>query len=173
MITMTNKNNERYSTELKATAIKKMMPPENRGIRQLSQTLGIPEATLYSWRKKARIQGNATPGTKKNGEKWSSEDKFLIVMESFSMNQVELAEYCRKKGLFKEQIEAWKKTCLSANEQEENRTRELATELKEEKKQARRLEKELRHKEKALAEAAALLLLRKKAHAILGDQEEE
>ena len=85
---MTNKNNERYSTELKATAIKKMMPPENRGIRQLSQTLGIPEATLYSWRKKARIQGNATPGTKKNVEKWSSEDKFLIVMESFSMNQV-------------------------------------------------------------------------------------
>ena len=65
MITMTNKNNERYSTELKATAIKKMMPLENRGIRQLSQTLGIPEATLYSWRKKARIQGNATPGTKK------------------------------------------------------------------------------------------------------------
>ena len=57
MITMTNKNNERYSTELKATAIKKMMPPENRGIRQLSQTLGIPEAPLYSWRKKARIQG--------------------------------------------------------------------------------------------------------------------
>lgn len=99
MITMTNKNNERYSTELKATAIKKMMPPENRGIRQLSQTLGIPEATLCSWRKKARIQGNTTPGTKKNVEKWSSEDKFLIVMESFSMNQVELAEYCRKKGL--------------------------------------------------------------------------
>ncbi|MBH1204999.1 transposase [Enterococcus faecium] len=170
---MTNKNNERYSTELKATAIKKMMPPENRGIRQLSQTLGIPEATLCSWRKKARVQGNTTPGTKKNVEKWSSEDKFLIVMESFSMNQVELAEYCRKKGLFKEQIEAWKKTCLSANEQEENRTRELATELKEEKKQARQLEKELRHKEKALAEAAALLLLRKKAHAIWGDQEEE
>lgn len=113
------------------------------------------------------------PERKKNGEKWLSEDKFLIVMESFSMNQVELAEYCRKKGLFKEQIEAWKKTCLSANEQEENRTRELATELKEEKKQARQLEKELRHKEKALAEAAALLLLRKKAHAIWGDQEEE
>ncbi len=53
MITMTNKNNERYSTELKATAIKKMMPPESVGIRQLSQTLGIPEATLYSWCKKS------------------------------------------------------------------------------------------------------------------------
>ena len=94
--------------------------------------MGIPEATLYSWRKKLEFKGILHP-ERKNVEKWSSEDKFLIVMESFSMNQVELAEYCRKKGLFKEQIEAWKKTCLSANEQEENRTRELATELKEEK----------------------------------------
>lgn len=94
--------------------------------------MGIPEATLCSWRKKLEFKGILHP-ERKNVEKWSSEDKFLIVMESFSMNQVELAEYCRKKGLFKEQIEAWKKTCLSANEQEENRTRELATELKEEK----------------------------------------
>ena len=78
-----------------------------------------------------------------------------------------------KKGLFKEQIEAWKKTCLSANTQEENRTKALSIELKEEKKQARQLEKELRKKEKALAEAAALLLLRKKAQAIWGDLEEE
>lgn len=82
------------------------------------------------------------------------------------MNQVEFAEYCRKKGLFKEQIEAWKKTCLSANAQEENQTREFATELKVEKKQARQLEKELRHKGKDLAEPAAFLLLRKKAHSI-------
>ena len=173
MMTMTNKKNDRYTAEFKSRTIQRMMPPKNEGVRQLSEELGVPEATLYAWRKKARLQGSATPGKKRQTEKWSSEDKFLIVMESFSMNQVELAEYCRKKGLFKEQIEAWKKTCLSANEQEENRTRELATELKEEKKQARQLEKELRHKEKALAEAAALLLLRKKAHAIWGDQEEE
>ena len=52
---MTNKNNERYSTELKATAIKKMMPPESMGILQLIQILCIPEATLYSWWIKTRI----------------------------------------------------------------------------------------------------------------------
>ena len=62
---MTNKKNERYSTELKATAIKKMMPPESSEIDQLSQTLGISEATLYPWRKKTIIQGNTIPGTKK------------------------------------------------------------------------------------------------------------
>ena len=89
---MTNKNNERYSNELKAIAIKKMMPPENMGIRQLSQTLGIPEATLNSWRKKARIQENSTPGTKKNVEKWSSEDKFwdnqTVAKRNIDINQL-------------------------------------------------------------------------------------
>ncbi len=51
MITMTNKKNERYSTELKATALKKMVPPESIGIRPLSQTLGIPEHILYFLKK--------------------------------------------------------------------------------------------------------------------------
>jgi transposase len=45
--------------------------------------------------------------------------------------------------------------------------------LKEEQKRAKQLEKELQKKEKALAEAATLLLLRKKAQAIWGDDEEE
>ena len=164
---------QKHPPELKNKIIGRMMPPTNESIRTLSRETGISEATLHQWRTQARKNGFAAPADGKESDRWSPQDKFLIVMQTYPMNETELAEYCRKKGLFKEQIEAWKKTCLSANEQEENRTRELATELKEEKKQARRLEKELRHKEKALAEAAALLLLRKKAHAIWGDQEEE
>jgi len=45
--------------------------------------------------------------------------------------------------------------------------------LKEELKRSKQLEKDLQKKEKALAEAAALLLLRKKVQAIWGDDEEE
>lgn len=84
------------------------------------------------------------------------------------MNAAELAEYCRKKGLYKEQIDGWRETCLSANGQEFNQTKMLNQELKAEKKRAKTLEKDLRKKEKALAEAAALLLLRKKAQSIWG-----
>ncbi|NHC18899.1 MULTISPECIES: transposase [Bacillaceae] len=62
---------------------------------------------------------------------------------------------------------------LSANGAESNQKKQLNQELKEEKKRAKSLEKDLRKKEKALAEAAALLLLRKKAQAIWGDQEDE
>ena len=173
MIDMTEKLGKRYSKEIKDSILKRMMPPNNEAISRISEETGITEATLYKWRKNARAAGNATPGDGQGSEHWSSEDKFLIVMETYPMSAAELAEYCRKKGLYKEQIEAWRESCLSANGRESNQTKQLNQELKEEKKRAKTLEKNLLKKEKALAEAAALLLLRKKAQAIWGDQEDE
>ena len=135
--------------------------------------LGVSVQSLYKWRQKAWIEGNATPGKGQTSERWNSEDKFLIVLETYTMNQAELGEYCRKKGLYTEQIDAWRVSCLNANTGELNRTKQLAQELKVEKKRAADIEKDLRNKEKALAEAAALLLLRKKVPAIWGKQDDE
>ena len=170
---MTEKLGRRYSKEIKESIIKRMMPPKNEAISQISGELGITEATLYKWRKEARAAGKATPGDGQGSEQWKSEDKFLIVLETYSMNSAELAEYCRKKGLYKEQIEVWRDSCLNANGQVSNLTKQLNQELKEERKRSKTLEKDLLKKEKALAEAAAILLLRKKAQAIWGDQEDE
>lgn len=170
---MNKKNGTRYNKEFKEQVIARMMPPKNESVRSLSKELGVSEQSLYKWRQKARAEGQATPGNGQTSEHWNSEDKFLIVMETFSMNQIELAEYCRKKGLYKEQIDAWRISCLNANTGELNQTKKLSSELKEEKKRSADIEKDLRKKEKALAEAAALLLLRKKAQAIWGDPEDE
>jgi transposase-like protein len=170
---MTSKNGVRYTQERKNEIIQRMMPPNNESVAQISKEEGITEVTLYKWRKEARVAGSATPGNGQTSDKWSSQDKFLIVMETFSMNELELAEYCRKKGLYREQIEAWKSVCLQANSQAFDQEKQLNVQLKEEKQRAKALEKDLQKKEKALAEAAALLLLRKKAQAIWGDDEEE
>lgn len=170
---MTGKNGVRYTQERKAEIIQRMMPPNNESVAQISKEEGITEVTLYKWRKEARVAGSATPGNGQTSDKWSSQDKFLIVMETFSMNELELAEYCRKKGLYREQIEAWKSVCLQANGQAFDQEKQLNVQLKEEKQRAKALEKDLQKKEKALAEAAALLLLRKKAQAIWGDDEDE
>ena len=170
---MTGNNRVRYTKERKEEIVKRMMPPHNESVAQLSKDEGITEVTLYKWRKEARAKGDATPGNGQTSDKWSSEDKFLVVMETFAMNETELAEYCRKKGLYREQIEAWRSVCLQANGQAFDQAKQLNTQLKEEKQRAKELEKDLKKKEKALAEAAALLLLRKKAQAIWGDDEEE
>src|SRR5690606_34826015 len=170
---MTSKKGVRYTQEQKEAMIKRMMPPKNESVSRIAEETGVSDATLYKWRKEAREAGVVATGNGKTSDKWSSEDKFLIVMETFSMNELELAEYCRKKGLFREQIEAWKRVCLQANGQAFDQAKQINGALKEEQKRTKQLEKELQMKEKALAEAAALLLLRKKARAIWGDHEEE
>ena len=163
----------RYKAEQKQAIVARMMPQQNEAVAKINKETGITEATLYKWRKEARAAGNATPGNCQTSDKWSSQDKFLVVMETFTMNETELADYCRRKGLYREQIEAWKEVCLQANGQAFDQAKQLNGQLKEEKKRAKSLEKDLQKKEKALAEAAALLLLRKKAQAIWGDEEEE
>jgi transposase-like protein len=170
---MTIRKRVRYTQEQKEAIVHRMMPPNNESVAQISKEEGITEVTLYKWRKQARVAGVATPGNGQTSDKWSSEDKFLIVIETFAMNEMELAEYCRKKGLYREQIEAWRAACLQANGQAFEQSKQLNGALKEEQKRAKQLEKELQKKEKALAEAAALLLLRKKAQAIWGDDEDE
>ncbi|ANU09699.1 transposase [Planococcus antarcticus DSM 14505] len=170
---MTSENRTRYTKEQKDAILKRMMPPQNESVKSITEDLGISKQTLYKWRKQARSAGQATPGNDQASERWNSEDKFLVVLETYAMTQTELAEYCRKKGLYKEQIDAWRISCLGANTGEINQTKRLSQELKEEKRRTAEVEKDLRKKEKALAEAAALLLLRKKARAIWGDPEDE
>jgi len=163
----------RYSAERKESVIQKMMPPHNIPIPQLAEESGISDVTLYNWRKQARVEGIAVPADGKNPEKWSTEDKFAIVLEAASLNEAELAEYCRQKGLYAEQIETWRKACLQANADSVAQAKAQREQTKADRKQIKKLERELRRKEKALAEAAALLVLQKKAQAIWGDGEDE
>ncbi|CAM3500474.1 Transposase IS3/IS911 family protein [Cupriavidus taiwanensis] len=113
------------------------------------------------------------PGDGKNPEVWSSEDKFAVVLETAPLNEAELAEYCRRKGLYAEQIAAWREACRSANANAGEQAREQLLQSKGDKKRIQQLEKELQRKEKALAEAAALLILRKKVQAIWGEKEDD
>ena len=89
------------------------------------------------------------------------------------MNEAELAEYCRRKGLYVEQIAAWRKACLQANSNRAAQAKEQREQGKKDRKQIKKLERELHRKEKALAEAAALLVLQKKAQTIWGEAEDE
>ena len=164
---------KRYSAERKESVIQRMMPPQNTPIAELAAETGISHVTLYTWRRQARVEGIAVPADGKNPEKWSSEDKFAIVLEAASLNEAELAEYCRQKGLYVEQIEAWRKACLQANANSVAKAKAQREQTKQDRKQIKTLEQELRRKDKALAEAAALLVLQKKARAIWGDGEDE
>lgn len=103
------------SPELKDALLRRMLPPNNESITKISREEGISEQTLRNWRDKARKEGYAAPGTDAVPDDWSTQDKFLVVVETAGMNETELAEYARKKGLYIEQIKAWKDACMNAN----------------------------------------------------------
>ena len=133
---------------------------------------GISDATLYLWRNQARNQGRLMPDSDNTPTGWSSRDKFAAVMESATKSESEVAAYCREKGIYPEQLHQWRTACEQANDWNQATSKVLKATTQSDRKQIRTLEKELTRKEKALAEAAALLVLRKKYHALFEDPED-
>ena len=164
---------KQYPEERKQAVLKRMMPPENTSVPVLCRETGISDVTLYHWRKQARGKGLAVPGDGKNPEHWSPEDKFAVVLETAAMNEAELSEYCRKKGLFAEQIAVWKENCLQGNALANTQSKAARKQDRRVHKEIKQLKRELRRKDRALAETAALLTLRKKMRAIWGEAEDE
>ena len=161
-----------YSSERKRSLLTRLLPPHSVSVRQLSREEGISEATLYKWRKSARDLGRLAPNTSTGSTNWTSRDKFAAVVETAALNEADLSEYCRKRGLFSEQIVSWRQACEQATDWDRVSSAKMQQATKEEKQRIKVLERELARKEKALAEAAALLVLRKKISAIWGSGED-
>lgn len=161
-----------YPSERKEAVLKKMLPPHNKTIKELAQEEGICEATLYNWRKEARAQGRLLPDGDTSPQGWCAADKFAAVVETAALNEEQLSAYCRRKGLYPEQIRQWREACEQANDWDRAQTQALRETRRADEKRIKELERELRQKEKALAETAALLVLRKKAQAIWGEAED-
>jgi transposase-like protein len=164
---------KRYSEEFKESVIKKMMPPNPVSVSQLCKDTGVSDVTLYKWRKDYRNRGISVPSDQSKPDSWAAEDKLAVVIETASLNEVQLSEYCRSKGLYPEQVEQWKVSALSGYQQSAQVKKEKLRNRQEDKKKIKRLEKQLQRKDKALAETAALLVLSKKCEAIWGVNEED
>jgi transposase-like protein len=155
----------RYSEAVKADVRKRMSPPQRQSVAQISAELGIHVVTLYNWRKSWRLQGEVVPASEKDPEGWSATDKFTVVLETAGLNATELSAYCRERGLYPEQVERWRQASQDANEKPVltlKEQKELERLRAQDQKEIKRLKQELRRKEKALAEAAALLIASKK-----------
>ena len=166
----------RYSEAVKADVRRRMSPPLRQSVATISEELGIHVVTLYNWRKAWRLQGEVVPASEKDPDGWSAADKFTVVLESAGFNATELSAYCRERGLFPEQVDRWRQTAQDANA---NAVLTMAEQLDLEKrhqqdqKEIKQLKQDLRRKEKALAEAAALLIAAKKIQAFWGEDGED
>jgi len=162
----------RYSEAVKADVRRLMSPPHRQSVAQISAELGIHVVTLYNWRKAWRLQGEVVPASEKDPEGWGATDKFTVVLETAGLNATELSAYCRERGLFPEQVDRWRQASQDANEKPVltlKEQKELERLRAQDQREIKRLKQELRRKEKALAEAAALLIASKKIQAFWGE----
>ena len=140
-----------YTREFKASVLKRLEEPTKDTIASLSDELGVPRPTIYQWIKKAETDKKKPIINPKPTSKWTSEDKFHVVLETASLNETELAEYCRRKGIYVDEVKTWRDQCLKANQAIIEDPKELKDSLKAEKELNKELQRELRFKEKALA----------------------
>lgn len=140
-----------YSEERRQAVLNKLLPPYNLTAAEVSRQEGISEQTLYNWRRKIRESGKPVPGKTSSSENWSAEAKLAVVIETASLSESELSEYCRQKGLYPAQVKRWKKDCLHGFQRSEEQQQTLRQQSKADKAEIKALKQELRQKEKALA----------------------
>jgi transposase-like protein len=85
-----------------------MMPPNPVPVSPLVKETGVSDVTLYKWKKDYLNRGLAVPADNSKSENWCAEDKLAVLIETAAMNEAQLSEYSRSKGLYIEQIEQWK-----------------------------------------------------------------
>jgi transposase-like protein len=161
-----------YSQERKAALLKMMLPPLSLTAAEVSRREGCSDTSLHLWRSQAANRGAKVTETSKPAESWSAEAKLMVIIESSALSELELNEYCRRKGIFVEQISAWRRAFVASDSKPPAIKQTTAAEARQDKLRIRELERELRRKDAALAETAALLVLRKKLNAYWGSDDE-
>ena len=159
----------RYSPERKEAVLRKVLPPQSRPVSEVANEEDIPYHTLYAWLK--AIQNGGV--NMSNSMHLTAKKKLAVIIGTGPLTETELAAYCRKNGFYPEQIKAWKDEFVQGVQTKKVRNKAIIKEALADKKEIKYLKKELRRKEKALAETAALLVLRKKFNALYDLEEEE
>ena len=166
---------KRQSTAFKLNVVENAL---SRGtaetVEQVAKRHGIGHSTLTRWMvevKQGRLtRQNASLPQEKQPQDWTPAEKFQALVDTAGLNEQDQGRYCRQHGLFEHHLTQWKQECMATRDNE--RDAKLKAENRALKDENKRLQRELHRKEKALAEAAALMILKKKAQAMFGLDED-
>jgi len=162
----------KYSIGFRNSVLKKVLPPESRSVYSAAKEFGISAVTIQSWLSKLK-EGTLdleTEGFEPTPSQRGAAEKLKLLLESKGLSEDAQGEWLRKHGLHTEHLCLWTQELESlVTDKQEDLRRENA-ELKKENKQ---LKKEQERNQKAMAEALALLTLKKKVEKLFDSDEEE
>ena len=155
----------RYGQAFKDQAVARLLPPESASIETVGRELSISPSTLERW----RAQALSMPARVRA---WTAAARFEAVLATAALDETGKSAWCREHGVYPQTLEQWRQSATQALA-EPDETRASPRETRADRQRIKELERELRRKDKALAETAALLVLSKKLEAIFPRDKDE
>lgn len=157
----------KYSEGFKARMVRRMVG--GLSAKALSQQLGGQphQTTLSEWLRQAQGDEPMSKRSPRRPQDWPAREKLAVVLEAEGLPEEEVGALLRRRGLHQAHLDRWREQMLQGLE-----VSPRAVKKSPESRRIRELERDLRRKDAALAEASALLILKKKAQAIWGDVDE-
>ena len=162
-----------------------MLGPPGISATALAREVGVSQTQLSRWRGRARTlagtmsdtpQDKPAPAVPASPKKWTAEEKLRVLVAAHGLTGEALGALLRREGLHEAQLEGWRSAAAGALSQSAEGgpggalTAGQRRRLASSEKRVKELERELRRKDKALAETAALLVLEKKLQALGWDE---
>lgn len=161
-----------YSDKFKNRMITRMLGPGAPSAGVIAKEVGVSQPTLSRWLREAKLRGMPKDEEKKRPppKRWTPEEKLRVVLAAAAAGEAGIGALLRREGLHEADLTRFRQEALEGlRTHAERKPRGGSADDK----RVKALEKELRRKEKALAEAAALLVLRKKIRALWGEEGED
>jgi len=157
-----------YSSSVKESVLRRILPPNNEKVKSVATDLGIPSSTIFTWLYKAR-RDTSLPINKSVNKRYSLKEKYQILMKISSLNDKETGIYLRELGLHTQHLNVWNQELKDHMGNKKDKDEESTSDLK---KKIKSLEKEILRKDKALAEMATMIALKKKLDDFMDQREE-
>lgn len=164
-----------WPLELRHHCVKRLLSPNPPSVSCLEEETGIPNQTLTRWRSAARngartgLEERMASKKDKRPTRWPPAERLRVIEKSAGLSDDELGAFLRREGLHAATVEEWRRDALAGlGGQARGPSGKPKVSRRE-----RELQRELRRKEKALAETAALLVLQKKSRLLFGEDEDD
>ena len=168
-----------YSASFRMEMIQKLTSPRGPSALELGAKVGVAPSTLSRWLREATTvrrvdvkddddqkQPRPVRGARRPQD-WPAQEKLRVLRAATGLSGSELGALLRREGVHEADLGEWRDQADKGALAALSGTRQRSADQK----RVRKLESELRRKEKALAEAAALLVLSKKLNALWGDED--
>jgi len=158
------------SRAIKEAIVKKALNRGTVSLHEIAAQNNVSYSSVIKWLRQYKNNELKTTTTVFSSTSSTKSARLEHIIATASLDETAIGVYCRERGLYTHQLKEWKTDLMKENNNKDHQA--LLAEMKVLRSENKLLKQDIRRKDRALAETAALLILKKKADALWGDPED-